>query len=252
MRRLRLAVSFSLFVAVVAAGPAAPQIPDKFTNLKVLPKDIQKPELVRIMRSFSSSLNVRCIHCHKGDDPVDLSKVDFASDEKETKAIARAMIKMTQGINTTLKTELASVRQQSFDVTCWTCHHGNLLPETLEHALTTELAKEGVDSTVVLYRTLRDQYYGRAAYDFGEWSLISIAENLTRDPARADAAIALLNENLVHHPESAGTYARLGETYLAKGDTTAALTQFDKASGLAPNDPFLKRRVERLKAKPKQ
>ena len=248
MLRLRVAVSIALLAGLMAA-PASPQIPDKFTNLKVLPKDIQKPELVRIMRTFSSSLNVRCIHCHKGEDAMDLSKVDFASDEKDTKRIARAMMKMTQGINSTLKAELAPVRQPSFDVTCYTCHHGNHLPETLEHALTTELAKEGVDSTVALYRTLRSEYYGAAAYDFSEWSLIAVAENLSRDPAQAPAAIALLNENLAHFPESAGTYARLGESYLVKGDTTAALAQFDKATALAPNDPFLKRRVERLKGK---
>ena len=252
MLRLRHALGFCAAFGIAAANLAAAQIPDKFTNLKVLPKDIKKPELVSIMRGFSTSLNVRCIHCHKGDDPVDLSKTDFASDEKETKAIARAMLKMTQGINTTLKTELAPVRQPSFDVTCYTCHHGNRLPETLEHALTTELAKEGADSTLALYRRLRGEYYGRAAYDFGEWSLISVAENLGRDPARADAAIVLLNENLVHYPESAGTYARLAETYLAKGDTTAALAQFDKAVALAPDDPWLKRRIERVKAAPKQ
>lgn len=252
MRRIRVAVSFAMFVGLLLARPAATQIPDKFTNLKVLPKDIKKQELVSIMRNFAGSLNVRCIHCHKGDDPVDLSKVDFASDEKQTKQIARAMMKMTQGINTTLKTDLTPIRQQSFDVTCYTCHHGNRLPETLEHALTTELTEEGVDSTVALYRSLRDQFYGRAAYDFGEWSLVSVAENLTRDPAQAGAAIALLNENLVHYPESAGTYARLGETYLVKGDTTTALAQFDKATALAPDDPWLKRRVERLKGKPKQ
>ncbi len=252
MSSRRLAARAAVLAAVLVLLPAArsqAQIPDKFTNLKVLPKDIQKQDLVRIMRSFSMSLNVRCIHCHKGDDAMDLSKVDFASDEREAKLIARSMMGMTNGINTTLKTELGPKRPHPLEVTCFTCHHGNLKPETLEHALVTELDAHGVDSTLVLYRRLRGEFYGRAAYDFGEWSLISVAENISKDPKRTDAAIALLNENLVHYPESAGTYARVAESYLAKGDTTAALSSFDRALALAPEDPWLKRRVERLKTK---
>jgi hypothetical protein len=85
--------------ATALSTQSTAQIPDKFTNLKVLPKDIQKQDLVKIMRGFSNALNVRCIHCHKGDDPVDLSKVDFASDERENKLVARAMLGMTNGIN---------------------------------------------------------------------------------------------------------------------------------------------------------
>ena len=244
----RLCKGLSAIGLICAATTALAQAPaqDAPKNLQVLPKDWTRPQVVAVMQNINAALGVGCDHCHvvpQGAPP------DFASDDKPEKKFARAMMKMTQGINTTLKTDLTPIRQQSFDVTCYTCHHGNRLPETLEHALTTELAKEGVDSTVALYRSLRADFYGRAAYDFGEWSLVSVAENLSRDPAQAGAAIALLNENLVHYPESAGTYARLGETYLVKGDTTTAMTQFDKATALAPDDPWLKRRVERLKGK---
>lgn len=247
----RHAAIVALWVAfgVTRASTAEAQIPDTFTNLKVLPKDITKPELVRIMRGFSSALGVRCIHCHSGTDAVDLSKVDFPSDDKQNKLVARAMIGMTNGINTTLDAEIGVMRPEHLDVTCFTCHHGNSRPETLEHALTTELGAHGVDSTVAMYRRLRGEFYGRAAYDFSEWSLISVAEDLSRDPKRLDAALALLNENLVYYPESAGTYARIAETYLAEGDTTQAMASFGKALSLAPDDPWLKRRVERLKAK---
>jgi hypothetical protein len=243
----RHAAIAALWVAL--AGAAHAQIPDTFTNLKVLPKDIQKPELVRIMRGYSTALGVRCIHCHQGDDPIDLSKVDFASDAKPNKLVARAMMDMTTGINATLRAEIGAARPQHLEVTCFTCHHGNRRPETLAHALVTELDRNGIDSTLVKYRRLREEFYGRAAYDFGEWSLISIAEDLARDPKRAEAALMLLNENLTHYPESAGSYARAAETYLAIGDTTTAMTQFDKALVLAPDDPWLQRRVERLKAK---
>ena len=172
-----------------------------------------------------------------------------AASPSDNKLVARAMMAMTKNINTTLNTELGAMRPEHLTVTCFTCHHGNQRPETLEHALVTELDRNGIDSTLVKYRRLREEFYGRAAYDFGEWSLISIAEDLGRDPKRAEAALMLLNENLTHYPESAGTYARAAETYLAIGDTTTAMTQFEKALALAPEDPWLQRRVERLKAK---
>jgi len=247
-RDLAVAILAAVFATVPAASSHA-QVPDKFTNLKVLPKDIQKQDLVRIMRGFSMSLNVRCQHCHKGEDSADLKKMDFAADDKENKMVARAMMGMTKQINTTLQTELGPKRPHPLEVTCYTCHHGNSKPETLAHALTTELDAHGVDSTVAMYRRLRGEFYGRAAYDFGEWSLISIAEDVSRDPARANAALALLTENLAYYPESAGTLARIGETYLVMGDSTAALANFDKAIAIAPEDPWLKRRVERLRSK---
>lgn len=73
--------------------PAAPKkimIPDTFTNLQVLPKDIKKPDLLPIMKSFAITMNVRCSHCHAV--PDDLSSGDFSSDEKPTKVAARKML----------------------------------------------------------------------------------------------------------------------------------------------------------------
>ena len=249
-----MALARRVILLVVLAGLLVPgslvraQIPDTFTNLNVLPKDIKKQELVGVMRSFSGALGVRCTHCHVGENPADLSSVDFASDAKDTKKIAREMMKMSGEVNSILARNIGSMRPDPVQVRCVTCHHGLPKPETLEQALTASLALAGPDSTVAKYRRLRHEYYGAAAYDFSEWSLISIAEQIARDPAAADAALALLNTNLEFYPESAGTYARLAETYLVKGDRDAALANFDKALALAPEDPWLKRRVERVKA----
>ncbi|HEX4933437.1 MAG TPA: c-type cytochrome, partial [Gemmatimonadaceae bacterium] len=90
-------------LAVLAwSAPADAQIPDTFTNLQTLPKDIKKQELASMMRGISGALGVRCGHCHAGGDPETLKGVDFASDEKKEKKIARAMMKMTGEINGTL------------------------------------------------------------------------------------------------------------------------------------------------------
>ncbi|HEX5133143.1 MAG TPA: c-type cytochrome [Candidatus Krumholzibacteria bacterium] len=239
-----------LVLAVLLATPVAfvhAQIPDKFTNLKVLPQDIQKPQLVATMRGFSMALGVRCDHCHVENEAT--HEHDWASDAKDTKKIAREMMKLSGEVNASLKTRVGSMRPDLIQVRCVTCHHGLPKPQTLEQVLDASLAISGTDSTVAKYHRLRDEYYGAAAYDFSEWSLISIAENMAKaDPAKADAALALLNTNLQYFPESAGTYARIAETYLVKGDKATAIQNFDKAVALAPEDPWLKRRVESVKS----
>ncbi|MGH9510217.1 MAG: hypothetical protein ACRD2Q_04865 [Terriglobales bacterium] len=74
-------------------APAPPKkimIPDTYTNLQVLPKDIKKSDLLPVMKSFSMTMDVRCSHCHAVTD--DLSSGNFASDEKPTKLAARKML----------------------------------------------------------------------------------------------------------------------------------------------------------------
>lgn len=245
----RAAILMALILVALPASRVNAQIPDKFTNLKVLPKDIQKQQLVATMRSFSMALGVRCDHCHVEKD----HKTDWAADDKDSKKIARVMMKMVGTVNTTIKDKVGALSPDVVTVSCVTCHHGVATPRTLGGILDETLATAGLDSTLARYHRLRDQYYGSAAYDFSEWSLISIAENLThQNPPMTDAALALLNVNLGYYPQSAGTYARMAETYLVKGDTTTAMTNFDKAETLAPDDPWLKRRVEMIKAKAKK
>jgi len=66
-------------------------VPDTFTNLQVLPKDIAKQDLVAIMKSFSFTTDQRCNFCHVATD--DLSEADFPSDEKEQKKKARELLR---------------------------------------------------------------------------------------------------------------------------------------------------------------
>ena len=234
-------------VVALAATSASAQIPDKFTNLKVLPKDTPKPELVRIMRQFAGDLGVRCGHCHYAKNPEDFSSFNFASDQKPEKEIARSMMKMAKETNATID-KIFKDDPNHLKVTCFTCHHGNEKPETIADAIVPVLKKDGPDAAATRYRDLRKDYYGSAAYDFTEWSLVSVAEDLRKDPAQIKNAQALLNLNLEFYPQSAPTYAQLAESYLAAGDTTTALTNFDKAAQLAPDDPRLKARVEMIKS----
>lgn len=87
------------------AAPAAPAkripIPDKFTNLTVLPTTIPKQQLMGIMRQLSITGKMRCSACHNVAD--DLSEGDFASDGKPAKDEARKLIRMLMSVDAPAK-----------------------------------------------------------------------------------------------------------------------------------------------------
>ena len=64
-------IALTALVVLTVAGPATAQIPDEFTNLKVLPEDIGKRDLVNIMRGFAGAIGKRCNYCHVGENPSD-------------------------------------------------------------------------------------------------------------------------------------------------------------------------------------
>ncbi len=103
-------------------------IPDKFTNLKVLAKDISKDDLVQTMRLFSRSLGVHCDFCHEFKDETP----DFASDLRDEKMAARNMMKMVHDINQNYMPKaqpLPGEEKKQTGVNCWTCHRGHKEPE---------------------------------------------------------------------------------------------------------------------------
>ena len=76
--------------------PKPPVIPDKYTNLKVLPPDITKAQLLPIMKGFAKSSGHRCSYCHVATD--DLSSADFALDEKPPKNEARELLRLIRDL----------------------------------------------------------------------------------------------------------------------------------------------------------
>lgn len=76
--------------------PKPPAIPDKYTNLKVLPSGITKAQLLPIMKGFAKSSGHRCSYCHVATD--DLSSADFASDEKPPKSDARELLRLIRDL----------------------------------------------------------------------------------------------------------------------------------------------------------
>ncbi|MGA7885083.1 MAG: c-type cytochrome [Acidobacteriaceae bacterium] len=100
----------------------------KPTNLKVLPKDTSPEHLHEIMEGIAGSLGVHCSFCHVQNQQT--HHMDFASDAKPDKGIARIMMQMTGTINEQYMTQVKDPDAMPEDkhVTCGTCHRGQKMP----------------------------------------------------------------------------------------------------------------------------
>lgn len=112
----------------VPSAPAARRPMPAPTNLQVLPKDISTQDLIVTMRGFNKALGVECSFCHDGD--AQTHHLNFASDAKPDKGIARTMIAMTQEINKKYLTQVndPDATPEDKTVTCGTCHRGSKMP----------------------------------------------------------------------------------------------------------------------------
>jgi tetratricopeptide (TPR) repeat protein len=191
----------ALLPLVVAASAAAQGEQEKFTNLKVLPKDVPPAELHATMSDFTRALGVRCIFCHVGEEGKPFRHEDFAKDDKPTKLKAREMLKMVMAINADYLSKLDKREEPPIRVQCFTCHHGVTQPRTLQDVLSIAYDQGGMDSTLARYRALHDRYYGRAAYDFGEVALSLVAAH-AESTGHADDSAKLLALNVEMNPNS--------------------------------------------------
>ncbi|HJP61857.1 MAG TPA: c-type cytochrome [Mucilaginibacter sp.] len=128
----KITIAFGLFGAMalgIAASMPQERPEPKLVNLKVFPKNISYRTLDHTMDVWSASLGVRCNFCHVRNEQT--NKMDFASDAKPEKNMAREMFKMTSKINKKFfkaeKDSLGMVMESS--VNCNTCHNGNAHPE---------------------------------------------------------------------------------------------------------------------------
>ncbi len=211
--------------------------PDSFTNLKVLPKNIDQRTLINTMRGFSLALGVRCTYCHVGREGAPLDSINFAKDDKRTKRAARAMLHMVHHINEEHLNDVPDRPEPHVVVRCATCHRGVARPRPLEDTLGLVLADSGRDAAARRYRELRTRYYGTGSYDFSEGVLTELARTEAR-AGRTDNALGLLGMNVEYYPASAGIALAQGDVYRQRGDTAAAVASYRTAlardSTLAP------------------
>jgi cytochrome c553 len=76
---------------------------------------------------FEDGLGVSCGFCHKKQK--DSEKLDYASDEKPEKEIARMMMKMSLAINRKyFGVRHPQIGDSTMVITCNTCHNGRPFP----------------------------------------------------------------------------------------------------------------------------
>jgi cytochrome c553 len=128
-----LSLAGLMVIAMAATRPALRPLDDDDKpkrHLKVLPKDISHEDLDKVMKNWATALGVKCNFCHAPSQDSTSHRLDFASDAKPEKEIARHMFKMTGKINK--KYFSFNKNDQGVVVpaiTCVTCHRGNPHPE---------------------------------------------------------------------------------------------------------------------------
>ena len=228
--------------------PVSAQFPDKFTNLKVLPKDISRQELQSTMRGFAFALNVRCEHCHVEKAGGKKFEMDFAADDKEAKKTARVMLEMVAAINRDYISKVT--KTPPIQVQCVTCHHGLTQPRTLNSVLAETIDQKGIDSAVAQYHDLRQKYYGSGQYDFGETSLNQLTESLLAQKKNKEALTIMEMSFDSNHPDSVWSYHMLAMTHEVNGQTEKAIADYRKVLELHPDDDWAKQQIASL-SKPK-
>ena len=228
----------------LAALAAEAQMPDKFTNLQYFPKTISRQELMGNMRGFSFSLGVRCQFCHAGKDGNKREQMDFASDEKDTKKTARAMLRMVDAINQEYIAKMG--RTAPIRVECVTCHHQLSIPKTMNALLAETIDKKDIQAALALYRDLRKNGLGNGQYDFGETSLNILTESLLKQD-KAKEAVAIMELNVeVNTPPSGWAYNLLAMSHVANKQVEKARADYQKILELNPQDEWAKKQLEQL------
>jgi len=182
------------------------------------------------MQAIATGLGVTCEYCHgqRG------SAAVLTATGKPRLEIARAMIEMTTDLNTRVQAASGKTAPETVRVECVTCHRGVAIPRQLGDIMFQMTVQQGIDAATALYRDLRTRYYGRQSYDFGEETLLAVAERLIQ--ARPAAAIALIDLNLEFNPRSARSYFVKGTAQSRQLDNEGALASFRKSLDLDPDN----------------
>jgi Photosynthetic reaction centre cytochrome C subunit len=223
-------------MALAQPGQEAPE------NLQVLPKDWTRPQVINVMQAFTAALGVGCNYCHvmnQGTPP------DFASDDKDEKEKARAMMRITGELNTKLPTDFGVAANELTRVQCITCHRGVPEPKQLAEILAKTSAEKGFAAASAQYSELKSKYYGAQAYDFSETGLIATARPLVR--SRTDEALQFLRMNLELFPRSAESYIVMAQAQQVKNDKAGAIASLERALELDPMNGQARRALDELR-----
>jgi hypothetical protein len=251
-----MAVRFSVvLVAAAIALPAQTAVGQgaPLQNLQYFPKDITRDSLTQFMRGFAMSLGVRCEFCHAAREgappnPGGAPPLNYASDEKDNKKIARYMLRMVDSINMKLLPGIPNRDTPPTTIGCVTCHRGVMKPTTIEAVLLGTTSEMGVDTAVARYRMLRnDMAFGR--YNFSEQPVIEVSRKLGAAGKHADG-IKLLTMLQEFYPNSVNIDFEIASLENASGNKDAAITRLRAILAKNPNDRRAQQALQRLGVQP--
>lgn len=221
----------------------------KPTNLQVLPEGTDGLKLRDFMGMFVKDLGVRCNFCHDDSKAKSFEEIDFASDAKKNKIIAREMFKMLVSINNKSMPSINKLTGKNEQLRCFNCHHGTPDPRPVEAILEEEYVNNGIQAAIDKFKQLRNKYYSTASYDFSQKTLNKYGYTLLRKD-KIDEAIKIFALNAEYFPASGNIYDSLGEAYMKKGEKEIAVAYYQKSLTLDPkNDNAVKmlRKLESMK-----
>jgi tetratricopeptide (TPR) repeat protein len=208
----------------------------------------QSPNNLATMAAIAAGLGVKCDFCHAGQgrgmrQPNQPNPTPSAGPSHME--IARQMMAMTADLNAKIQAITGKAPDAATRVSCVTCHRGVAIPGQLSDILTATDRAEGSAAAIEQYRMLRQQYYGRQSYDFGEETLVTVGTALAN--SNPEDAVALLNLNLEFFPRSVSTYAQIAYAYTRAIDDDKAIAALEKALEIDPDNGIIKGRLAQLK-----
>ena len=102
----------------------------------------------------------------------------------------------------------------------------------------------GLEALRARYDELREEYFGRGAYEFGPRPLERVAEAVARGDSQG--AMAVVELNLEHHPESFGFWLLKGQIHAFEDETEAAIEAYEKSLELVHDNPPATQALQRL------
>jgi hypothetical protein len=191
------------------------------------------------MQAVAAALGVACDYCHapRG------AEARLTANGKPRLEVGREMIAMTASLNASVQTATGKTAREAAAVTCATCHRGVAIPRPLAEMLLVTAVREGADAAAKQYRDLRAQHFGRAAYDFGENTLLTVVNRLAQ--ARPEVAIPLADLNLEFFPKSVTTLVAKAIAQSGRDDVAAVAT-LKQALEIDPENGEIKGRLYQI------
>lgn len=196
------------------------------------------------MQGVAAALGVDCGYCHPGRGGNTGTGPALTSTGKPRVEVAREMFLMVEQLNATVRQATGKTAADATRVSCATCHRGVPIPRQIDEIMWETAMTQGGAAAVAQYRDLRDRFYGRQAYDFGDTALIRMAERLAN--VKPDAAVALMRMNVDFHPGSVQGYISLAYALTRARDYQGAIEALKQALQLEPTNGVAKGMLAQL------